>query len=352
MAEQQVPTTQLSERAQQLLKLLVERYIDDGQPVGSRTLAKGTGLDLSPATIRNVMADLEDLGLLRSPHTSAGRVPTVRGYRLFVDALMQVRPLEEVAVQTLRRQFLQAQDTQMLVKSASSLLSGISHMAGVVMMPRRESVTLRQVEFLALSDRRVLAIVVVNEREVQNRIIHVARDHTAAELTEAANMLNALFAGRDISQVRAELLAQLQRAQDDMSEAMRRAVEMAEQAFGDDAEPGDDFVMAGQTNLMGFSELSDVSRLRQLFESFTSKRDLLDLFDQCMRADGVQIFIGQETGYDVLDECSVVTAPYSVDGRVLGVLGVIGPTRMAYERVVPLVDVTARLLSSALNSRT
>ncbi|TCO83832.1 heat-inducible transcription repressor HrcA [Plasticicumulans lactativorans] len=344
------PAAQLSERAQRLLKVLVERYIEEGQPVGSRTLAKG-GIELSPASIRNVMADLEELGFLRAPHTSAGRVPTVRGYRFFVDSLMCVQPLESAAVDRVRRTLDPHASTTDLVQSASTLLSGLSHMAGVVMVPRRDSLTLRQVEFLPLSDRRVLAILVVNEREVQNRIIHVSRDYSRIELLEAANYLNALFAGRDIFQVRSELLAEMRRAQSDVNDLMRRAVEMAEQTFVADGEAADDFVMAGQTNLMGFSELADVARLRQLFEAFTQKRDLLGLFDQCMHAQGVQIFIGDETGYDVLEECSVITAPYEVDGRVLGVLGVVGPTRMAYERMVPLVDVTARLLSAALNSR-
>ncbi len=344
------PVNPLSERAQQLLKALVERYIFEGQPVGSRTLARGTGMDLSPATIRNVMADLEELGFLCAPHTSAGRVPTVRGYRFFVDALMQVQPLEAKAVEQLRRELDPQASTADLVQTASGLLSDISHLAGVVMMPRRESVTLRQVEFLPLSDRRVLAIVVVNEREVQNRILHSARDYTPAELVEAANYLNALFAGRDIVQARADLLAEMREARDSMNELTRRAVEMAEQAF----EPGgeaDDFVLAGQTKLMSFAELANVERLKHLFDAFTQKRDLLSLLDQCMHAQGVQIFIGDEAGYEVLDECSVIAAPYGSGGRVLGVLGVIGPTRMAYERVVPLVDVTAKLLSSALNSR-
>lgn len=352
VARSPVPASQLSDRAQHLLKALVQRYIDDGQPVGSRTLARGTGMDLSPATIRNVMADLEELGFLRAPHTSAGRVPTVRGYRFFVDTLMQLRPLENAAVQSMERELRGAHSTQGLVHSASTLLSGISQMAGVVMIPRRDSVTLRQIEFLPLSDRRVLAIVVVNEREVQNRILHVSRDYTPAELTEAANYLNLLFAGRDVQQVRAQLLAEMKDAEAEASGLMHRVVEMAEQALQPEAgDARDDFVLAGQTNLMSFTELADVQRLRSLFEAFTQKRDLLGLFDQCMHADGVQIFIGDEAGYEVLDECSVIAAPYGSHGRTLGVLGIIGPTRMAYERVVPLVDVTARLLSAALNSQ-
>ncbi|HMV38067.1 heat-inducible transcriptional repressor HrcA [Plasticicumulans sp.] len=352
MARQPVPASQLSDRAQLLLKALVQRYIEDGQPVGSRTLAKNTGMDLSPATIRNVMSDLEELGFLRAPHTSAGRVPTVRGYRFFVDTLMQVRPLENAAVQSMERELRGAHSTHGLVQSASTLLSGLSHMAGIVMIPRRDSVTLRQIEFLPLSERRVLAIIVVNEREVQNRILHVSRDYTRTELTEAANYLNRLFAGHDLQQVRAQLLAELQAAELEANDLLQRVAEMAEQALSPEArELPDDFVLAGQTNLMGFSELADVQRLRGLFEAFTHKRDLLGLFDQCLRADGVQIYIGDESGYEVLDECSVIAAPYGCPGQTLGVLGIIGPTRMAYERVVPLVDVTAKLLSAALNSQ-
>ncbi len=339
----------LNERTQHLLKSLVERYIRDGQPVGSRTLARDAGLDLSPATVRNVMADLEELGYLHSPHTSAGRVPTARGYRLFIDALLNLRPLDDREVEILRRRIDQpAQNSSDLARTVSDLLSGITRLAGVVMLPRRNAVTLRHVEFLALSENRVLVILVLNTQEVQNRIIQTRRAYSAMELQQAAHYLNEQFAGKDIHQVREALLRELRETRDSLDRLMQTVVEMAEQTF--EVEPvGEDYVVAGQTHLMQCADLSDLDKLRQLFEAFNHKRDLLHLFDQCLHAEGVQIFIGEESGFGALGGCSVVTAPYTVEGQVLGVLGVIGPTRMAYDRVIPVVDVTARLLAAALN---
>jgi heat-inducible transcriptional repressor len=340
----------LNERTQHLLKVLVERYIREGQPVGSRTLARDAGLDLSPATVRNVMADLEELGYLRAPHTSAGRVPTVRGYRLFIDALLNVRPLDSQEVESLRRRIDQpVRDSAELARSVSDLLSGITHLAGVVMLPRRNMMTLRHVEFLPLSENRVLVILVLNAQEVQNRIIHVRRPYNAMELQQAANYLNAQFTGKDIHQVRETLLRELRETRDSLDRLMQTVIEMAEQTF--ETEPdGEDYVVAGQTHLMQYADLSDLDKLRHLFDAFNHKRDLLHLFDQCLHAQGVQIFIGEESGFEVLEGCSVVTAPYTVEGQVLGVLGVIGPTRMAYDRVIPVVDVTARLLAAVLNA--
>lgn len=339
----------LNERTQHLLKALVERYIRDGQPVGSRTLARDAGLDLSPATIRNVMADLEDLGYLQSPHTSAGRVPTARGYRLFIDALLNVPPLEDREVEILRRRIDQpVQNGAELARTVSDLLSGVTRLAGIVMVPRRNVVTLRHVEFLPLSENRVLVVLVLNAREVQNRIIQTRRPYTALELNQAAQYLNGQFAGRGIQQVREALLRDLRETRDSLDRLMQTVVEMAEQTFETDP-VGEDYVVAGQTHLMQCADLSDLDKLRQLFEAFNHKSDLLHLFDQCLHADGVQIFIGEEAGSAVLQGCSIVTAPYTVEGQVLGVLGVIGPTRMAYDRVIPVVEVTARLLAAALN---
>lgn len=341
----------LSERTQHLLKALVERYIRDGQPVGSRTLARDTGLDLSPATVRNVMADLEELGYLHAPHTSAGRVPTARGYRFFIDALLHLKPLENEEIEILRRRIDQpVQSSAELARSVSDLLSGLTRLAGVVMLPRRKVATLRHVEFLPLSDHRVLAILVLNTQEVQNRIIQTGRPYSAVELQQAANYLNAQFAGQEIEQVREALLRDLRETRDSMDRLTQTVVEIAEQTFETESD-GEDYVVAGQTHLMQCADLSDLDKLRQLFEAFNHKRDLLHLFDQCLHAEGVQIFIGEESGFGVLEGCSVVTAPYSVEGRVLGVLGVIGPTRMAYDRVIPVVDITARLLAAALNSQ-
>jgi len=352
MAEINPHTTahnELNERARHLLKTLIERHIRDGQPVGSRVLARDSGLDLSPATIRNIMADLEEMGYLRSPHTSAGRVPTVRGYRFFVDTLLQLEILTDEEVAKLRRQLDLQQTTDGLVKSVSSLLSGITQLVGVVMAPRRNYQTLRQIEFLPLPDQRVLAILVVNEKEVQNRIIRTERPYSAIELQQAANYLNTAFAGKNIAQLRENLLRELHQTRETMNQLMQTAIEMADKVF--EAPAGEeDYIVAGQTNLMGIAELNDMEKLRHLFEAFSQKRDILHLFDQCLHGQGVQIFIGEEAGFDVLQTCSVVTAPYSVEGKALGVLGVIGPTRMPYERVIPIVDVTAKLLASALNS--
>ncbi len=341
----------LNDRTQHLFKALVERYIREGQPVGSRTLARDAGLDLSPATVRNVMADLEELGYLHSPHTSAGRVPTARGYRLFIDALLHLRPLEEQEVQVLRQRIDQpVQNPVDMARSVSDLLSGVTRLAGIVMLPRRNVVTLRHVEFLPLSDSRVLVVLVLNTQEVQNRIIQTRRPYSALELQQAAHYLNEQFTGRDIQQVREVLLRDLRETHDSLDRLMQAVVDMAEQTF-ESGPASEDYVVAGQTHLMQYADLSDLDKLRQLFEAFNHKRDLLHLFDQCLHAEGVQIFIGEEAGFEVLENCSVVTAPYTVEGQILGVLGVIGPTRMAYDRVIPVVDATAKLLAAALNSQ-
>ena len=346
----------LNERTQHLLRALVERYIRDGQPVGSRTLARDAGLDLSAATVRNVMADLEEMGYLHSPHTSAGRVPTVRGYRLFIDALLHLKPLKPEEIALLRRGIDQpVRDGAELARAVSDLLSGVTHLASVVMLPRRKVVTLRQVEFLSLTDHRVLAILVLNNQEVQNRIIQTQRLYSTEELHQAAHYLNQQFTGQGIGQVRESLLRDLRETRDSLDRLMQTVVEMAEHTFttgsGDEGDYEGDYVVAGQTQLMQYADLSNLETLRHLFEAFHQKRDLLHLFDQCLDAEGVQIFIGEESGFEALESCSVVTAPYSAQGQVLGVLGVIGPTRMAYDRVIPVVDVTARLLAAALNTQ-
>ncbi len=343
----------LNERAQQLLKLLVEHYIRDGQPVGSRTLSRDLGLNLSAATIRNVMADLEELGFVSSPHTSAGRVPTDKGYRFFVDTLLKFQPLEHEKIaaiqQRLREHF---DDPKALVAAASQMLSTITRLAGVVTLPRQSHAALSQIEFVPLSDNRVLAILVVNGREVQNRILQLERHYGADELRRASNYLNQEFGGKELSEVREHLVAQLKETRENLNQMMLDAIRLAQQVVNVPASGGRmEYVMAGETNLMGFAELSNVEKLRRLFDAFTRQRDILHLLDQSLKAEGVQIFIGQESGYTILDECSIVTAPYTLDQEVVGVLGVIGPTRMAYERVIPIVDITAKLLGSALNSR-
>ncbi len=342
----------LNERAQQILRALVEQYIRDGQPVGSRTLSRLPGVGVSPATIRNVMCDLEEMGLLASPHTSAGRIPTAQAYRLFVDSMLEVKPLDSTEVASLRHQLAPDRPEDALIRSASSYLSQITRMAGLVTVPRRESTRLRQIEFLPLSDNRVLVILVTNEHEVQNRVLRVDREYSQDELQRAANYINQTFGGSDLGDIRDAVRGELERARNDMDTQMQAMIDVAGKVFERDEDGDEDaFVVAGETNLMSFSELSDVDRLRQLFEAFNQKRDVYHLLERCLNADGVQIFIGQESGHDVFDECSVVTAPYrSEEGEVIGVLGVIGPKRMAYERVIPVVDLTSRLLGAALNA--
>jgi len=337
----------VNERAQHLLKALIERYIRDGQPVGSRTLAKETGLDLSPATVRNVMADLEEMGFVTSPHTSSGRIPTVAGYRFFVDSLLTIQPPTQADLAQLRRRFGGLNDIPGLVESTSRLLSGITHMASVVTVPRHERIVFRQIELLPLSETRVLAILVTSEGEVHNRIVIAERRFSHSELERASNFLNEMFTGQDLRDVRKRLVEDLKRTHDHMDRLMLRAVHLARQVV-ESAEHKDDCHIAGQTNLMEFGELANLERLKQLFDAFYQKREILHLLDRCIVAEGVQIFIGEESGYSLLDDCSVVTASYRVDERVVGVLGVIGPTRMDYPRVIPLVDVTARLLAAAL----
>ncbi len=339
----------ISDRAQQMLKALIERYVQDGQPVGSRTLARDAGLELSPATIRNVMADLEDLGFVSSPHTSAGRVPTVQGYRFFVDTLLTVQPLDERAIQEIRNQFAVEMAPKILIETASGLLSGVTHLAGMVTLPKHEHAFFKHFEFLPLSKNQVLAILVTSEDEVQNRMITTEKQCSAAELQQASNYLNELFAGKDMADVRETLLRDMQEARSTMNSMMLTAMQMADQIL--ERNRDEDFVMAGQTNLMEFRELCDIEKLRKLFDAFNQKRDILHLLDQCVHGKGIQIFIGEESGYQILDECSMVTAPYSIDNQIVGMLGVIGPTRMAYERVIPIVDATARLLSAALKQK-
>ena len=341
----------LDERARHLLRVLVSRYIDEGQPIGSRTLSRDSGLDLSPATIRNIMADLEDLGFVDSPHTSAGRVPTIMGYRFFVDTLVQLAPpkgkdLEQFGYDLQEK----VGDPQAIALSTSTLLSAVTRLAGVVTVPRRVHMSLRQIEFLPLSGQRVLAILVVNDTEVQNKILHVRRDFTEDELKRAANYLTEQFRGRDVYEVRLRLLNEMRVTRESMNGLMLEAIELAQEVFPDGA-PDSEYVLAGETNLMGIEDLADMEKLKGLFEAFSARGDILHLLDQSVHAEGVQIFIGQESGYDLLDSCSIVAAPYTAEDDVMGVLGVIGPTRMAYERVIPIVEVTAKMLSRALKSQ-
>ena len=336
----------LDARSRRLLRALIAQYIRDGVPVGSRTLAKHSGLDVSPATIRNVMADLEEIGLVATPHTSAGRVPTAQGYRLFVDSLLQAPPPDADTVERLRRQLPAGQGTQQLLSSASELLSSLTHFVGLVTVPRREQFAFRHIDFVPLDGQRVLVILVFTDNEVQNRIVVTPRQFTPAELEQTANYLNAHFAGRHLSEIRAQLVRELRETRSAMERILSAAVDLAESAF---AEPErDDVLVAGQTRLLGVQDLSDLDRLRELFEAFSRKRELVQLLEGCIHAKGVRLFIGEESGVAPLDHCSVVTAPYGVDGKVLGVLGVIGPTRMAYDKVIPAVQAAAQAVGAAL----
>jgi heat-inducible transcriptional repressor len=338
------------ERAQHLLRVLVDKYIREGQPVGSRTLSRDSGLDLSPATIRNIMADLEEMGFVSSPHTSAGRVPTIKGYRLFVDTLIKLSPPRDDELASFREklQEVSGEDPQSLATSVSTLLSMLTQLAGIVTVPRRAHSSLRQIEFLPLSGRRVLAILVVNEREVHNKILHVHRDFTEDELRQAGNYLTEQFGGRDLHQVRVDLVKQLEQTRESMNALMVEAIELAQQAFPEESSQTG-YVLSGETNLL-IEELGDMEKLKSLFNAFSKQHDMLRLLDQSLNAEGVQIFIGQESGYQILEQCSIVAAPYTTEDDTMGVLGVIGPTRMAYERVIPIVDLTSKLLGRALKS--
>jgi heat-inducible transcriptional repressor len=336
----------LNPRAQLLLKTLVERYVVDGQPVGSRTLSEYSGLSLSPATIRNVMADLEEMGFVASPHTSAGRIPTPLGYRFFVDALLTIKPLEKIEMHQLENQ-LHPSDPQKLVASASQMLSELTRFAGVVMTPKGRSMAFRHLEFLTLSDKRILLIIVTTDGEVQNRIIFTDKAYSPSELTQAANFLNQHFAGCTFAEVKQNIREELKRLHQDVTALMTVALEAGSEAMNAQRES---CVISGERNLLNVQDLSsNMTSLRKLFDLFEQKTTLLQLLDTSQQAQGVQIFIGGESGLSPLDECSVVTAPYEVDGEIVGTLGVVGPTRMPYERVISIVDVTSRLLSSALS---
>ncbi|MDK9724387.1 MAG: heat-inducible transcriptional repressor HrcA [Sterolibacteriaceae bacterium MAG5] len=337
----------LDKRAQTLLKTLIEHYIADGQPVGSRTLSKHSGLELSPATIRNVMSDLEEMGFIASPHTSAGRIPTPRGYRLFVDTLLTVKPLAQQEVSEIK-EAIQPDQPLRLLSHASNLLSELTHFAGVVIAPRRQQTRIRQIEFVALSERRILLIIVTADGEVQNRILFTQRAYNQTELIEAANYLNQNCLGLDLDQIRGRLQDELRQLSSDMSELMTAALEVSSQAAADTSTQ---YMVSGEKNLLDVDDLSsNMERLRKLFALFEQRTSLAQLLELSNRADGVQVFIGGESGIAPLDECSVVAAPYEVGGQLVGTIGVIGPTRMAYERVIPIVDITAKLLSNALSA--
>jgi len=339
---------ELNERAATLLKQLVASYISDGLPVGSRRLAQDAGLDISSATIRNVMSGLEKKGLVVAPHTSAGRIPTELGLRLFVDSLLEVQPVNEQQISQLQQQLDPDMDMNSLVNQASQMVSEMTQMAGIVSVPKQAHAKLRHIEFLPLPDKRILAIMVTNEKDVQNKVIHLEREYTTDELQHAANFLNQQFTGLDIYQIRDSLLKDLERTRQDVDYIMRTAVEVANKALSGDEPKKPEYIVQGEKNLVRYNDTTDRTQLQHLFEIFDRKREILGLFDRCVHEEGVKIFIGHEAGFEGLDDCSVITAPYSVDGTPVGVLGVIGPARMNYDHVIPVVDLTARLLGNAL----
>jgi heat-inducible transcriptional repressor len=330
----------LDDRAKLLLKALVERYIADGQPVGSRTLSRASGLELSPATIRNVMSDLEELGLIASPHTSAGRVPTARGYRLFVDTMLTVQR------EQLPSASLAPDQPQRVIANAANLLSNLSHFVGVVMAPRRSSV-FRHIEFLRLSEKRYLVIIVSPEGDVQNRVVFTESDYTQTQLVEAANFLNANYAGLAIEQVRERIKGEVEQLRNEIAQLMQAAVQVTSEAL---SESQDEVVISGERNLLAVSDFSsDMTHLRRAFDLFEQKTQLMRLLDISSQAEGVRIYIGGESQVVPFEELSVVSAPYEVDGQVVGTLGVIGPTRMPYDRMIQIVDITSKLVSNALS---
>ena len=341
-------TESLTPRAASLLRTLVGMHIREGQPVGSKALHVESGMSVSTATIRNVMSDLEERGLLSSPHTSAGRIPTAQGYRLFVDSLLQTSPIDASALQALKHELNPNRTSSDLIASASNLLTQVTAQAGIVTVPRPTASQLRQIEFLPLSDSRVLVILVVNEREVQNRVIELSRPLSEEQLKVAADLINQRYAGNNLSEVKRMLVAEMADARARIDEQLEAALQVAKDAM----EPEDaqeEYVVAGESRLIQQAGANDMDKLRELFDAFERKRDLVELLDRCSRADGIQIFIGEEAGYEVLGDYSVITAPYAQGTQPVGVLGVIGPTRMAYDRVIPLVDITARLLTAALS---
>lgn len=340
---------ELDERAQRLLRELVQAYTRDGQPVGSKTLLRLSRLDVSSATVRNIMARLEQMGLVSQPHTSAGRVPTAAGYRFFIDSLLEVRDPDPCTREALSAELGPGKTTQDLVHTATGLLSQVTRLAGVISIARPPQIEVRHLEFMKLSDRRVLVILVINSDQVHNRVIQVDRDYSELELSEAARLIGRYLIGSDFNQALARLREEIRQHRDDVAAILESTLEVMGAVCGESER--DELLTAGESNLLQFAELQDINKLRELFEVFNQKRELLRILEGCADAEGVQIFIGSEAGYQVLEECSLVGAPYRIGDEVVGVLGVIGPTRIAYEQVIPAVDMTAKILSSALNSQ-
>jgi heat-inducible transcriptional repressor len=340
----------LDNRAENVLKNLVETYIQQGQPVGSRTLSKLPQLGVSPATVRNVMSDLEELGLIKAPHTSAGRIPTSQGYRLFVDSMVKTSTLTQTAINELSSRFEKETDPEALLAHASDVLSDLTQFAGVVVLPNQSVARFHQLEFMRLSENRILAILVTEDGRVQNRVLPSVSEFSDSELVSAANYFNYRYKGSTLEDVRRVLITDMQQDNDEMHQLNKSAMQAASQVISEEEanSKSNDVVLSGEQKLLDVPDLCQIETLQKLFDAFKTKRDLLDLLDRSMKADGVSVFIGEESGYSALGECSVIASPYQVDGKILGTLGVVGPTRMAYSEVISIVDITSKLLGQAL----
>ncbi len=343
--------TNLTLREEILLKSLVESFITDGQPVGSDKLSRKTGVNISSATIRNVFVELEDMGLIYSPHKSSGRIPTIKGYRLFVDTMIKLQPVNYALLKKLKSEIIEKNEKDQVVKKTSEYLSNITELTGLISLPASKNNEIKQIEFVNLSENKVLVVIVLSNDKVENKILSFDKKFSDSDLQQASNYLNSLISNKSISSIRKVILSELNQVRKDMNTVMLSAINLGKEVFIDkEIQSQDELLISGQTKLMQFEDLSDVNKLKTLFEAFNEKRNILSLFDKSITSDGVKIFIGSESGFNVLDDCSVVSAPYKFEDDVIGVLGVIGPKRMAYDRVIPIVDVTARLLSEALKS--
>ena len=334
-------------RARRILSAIIDKYIEEGIPVGSKSLSLADNIGLSPASIRNVMSDLEELGFIASPYTSSGRVPTSKGYRFFIDSLLKLQPVEATELERIKKRVnLHESNSRELAISVSNTLSAITKLAGIVTIPKQQVTRLKEIDFIQLSEKRILAIIVMNETEVENRILQMKRDYSKDELKQASNYINTHYEGRSLSYIKKHLINELMQTKESVNSLMSDLIDIADQVL-DFAEP-DEYIVAGQRRLMDFHELADIKKLRQLFDAFKEKQQLLELLDKSMSTNGIQIFIGEESGYKMFDNCTLITTPYTTEDGAIGVLGVIGPTRIAYQKVIPIVAITAKLLGKSL----
>lgn len=336
-----------SDRAKQILSAIINNYIEEGTPIGSKKLSTYNRFNLSPATIRNVMSDLEHLGFIASPHTSAGRIPTSKGYRFFIDRLLELQPVDNNEIASIKDTVSQTKSSNKdLATNVSTILSAITQLAGIVTVPKTQKSTLKEIDFIPLSEQRVLAIVVINDSEVENKILQMKRNYSRDELQISANYLNQNYVGRSFEYIKNDLLTKLKETSALANSLMNNIINIADELLINQNK--DEYVVTGKNQLLDFEELSDINRLKDLFDAFNEQQQLLQLLDKSMSTSNIQIFIGQESGYRIFDNCTLITAPYTNEMGSVGVLGVIGPTRIAYQRVIPIVDVTAKLLSQSL----